>query len=57
MKKMELCGVCAAMLRKEANVKKIGGGVDNKVTCSKCGRRRYGATYEVEKRGEAHEKR
>jgi len=47
MKKMELCGACAAKLREEAEVKKVGGGVDNKVTCSKCGRRRYGAIYEV----------
>lgn len=47
MKKMELCGACAAKLREEAEVNKVGGGVDNKVTCSKCGRRRYGAIYEV----------
>ncbi len=47
MKKMELCGACAAMLLEQAEVKKVGGGIDNKVTCSKCGRRRYGATYEV----------
>lgn len=50
MKKMELCGACAAMLREQAEVKKVGGGVDNKATCSKCGRRRYGATYEVGKK-------
>lgn len=47
MKKMELCGVCAAKLREEAEIKKVGGGADNKVTCAKCGRRRYGGTYEV----------
>ena len=35
---------------KKMEVKKVGGGVDNKVTCSKCGRRRYGATYEVGKK-------
>lgn len=47
MKRMELCGVCAAKLREEAEVKKVCGGVDNKVTCSKCGRRRYGVIYEI----------
>lgn len=47
MKKMELCGVCATMLREVEEVKRVGGGANNKVTRSKCGRRRYGATYEV----------
>lgn len=28
---------------------RVGGGVDHKVTCSHCGRRRYGATYTIEK--------
>ena len=50
MKKMELCGACAAMLREQAEVKKLGGRHDNKVTCTNCGRRRYGATYEVGKK-------
>lgn len=27
----------------------LNGGVDHKVTCSHCGRRRYGATYTIEK--------
>jgi hypothetical protein len=37
----DLCGRCAAMLQE--------GYVDHKVTCSHCGRRRYGATYTIEK--------
>lgn len=32
-----------------ASFKRVGGGVDHKVTCSHCGRRRYGATYTIEK--------
>lgn len=56
MKKMDLCGACAAKLGEAYNLRKVAGGVDNKVVCSNCGRRRYGGTYEVEvkrKRGEA----
>lgn len=51
-KTMELCGVCAAKLRETASVKKLAGGTNNKVSCSKCGRRRYGATYEVSRKKE-----
>lgn len=42
-----LCGACAALLRRGYSLEKISGGVDNKITCDECGRRRYGATYEV----------
>lgn len=45
----DLCGRCAAMLREGYDLKRVGGGVDHKVTCSHCGRRRYGATYTIEK--------
>jgi hypothetical protein len=52
----ELCGECAALLREGFDVKRVGGGVDNKITCSNCGRRRYGATYEVSVRKRPPEK-
>lgn len=55
MKKLDLCGACAAKLGEAYSLRKIAGGVDNKVVCSNCGRRRYGGTYEVgakRKRGE-----
>lgn len=45
--KRTLCGTCAELLRRGYDLKKIAGGVDNKITCDKCGKRRYGATYEV----------
>ena len=45
----DLCGRCAAMLQEGYDLKRVGGGVDHKVTCSHCGRRRYGATYTIEK--------
>ena len=50
-KKYDLCGKCAAELREGYKLSRVAGGVDNKITCSNCGRRRYGATYELEKKG------
>lgn len=47
MKKLDLCGACAAKLGEAYSLRKIAGGVDNKVICSNCGRRRYGGTYEL----------
>lgn len=57
MKTVDLCGACAAKLGTAYSVRKIAGGVDHKVTCAECGRRRYGGTYEVapKKKGEQHE--
>lgn len=46
-KKHDLCGACAEQLKEGYSLKKISGGVSNKVTCSHCGKRRYGATYEL----------
>ncbi len=47
MKTLALCGACAAKLGHGYDVRKVAGGVDNKVTCDECGRRRYGGTYEL----------
>ncbi len=47
MKKMELCGKCAALMADAYELRKVAGGADNKVTCANCGRRRYGGTYET----------
>lgn len=49
----DLCGRCAAMLQEGYDLKRVGGGVDHKVTCSHCGRRRYGATYTIEKQSKS----
>ena len=46
----DLCGKCAAELRAAGGeIKRIAGRVDQKVTCARCGRRRYGASFEVKK--------
>ena len=49
-KKYELCMACAQKMKEGYALKKISGGVNNKVTCSHCGLRRYGATYELTKK-------
>lgn len=49
----DLCGKCAAMLREGYDLKRVAGGVDHKVACSHCGKRRYGATYAIEKKSKS----
>lgn len=55
MKRMDLCVPCAAKLGTAYTVHKVAGGVDKKITCAECGRRRYGGTYEVSKEVKRHE--
>ena len=47
MKTLDLCGVCAAKLGETYPMLKVAGGVNNKIFCTECGRRRYGGSYEV----------
>ena len=49
MKELELCVPCAELLKEGYTVKKLKSGVNKKVTCENCGRRRFGAVYAVEK--------
>lgn len=45
-KRLELCRPCAEALRAEGKVlRPIRHGIDNKVSCARCQRRRYGITY------------
>lgn len=53
-KNVDLCGKCAALLREGFDLKQVAGGVNNKITCSNCGRRRYGATYELKKKSKSN---
>lgn len=50
--KIDLCLPCTTVLQDEFILKRVAGGIDNKITCARCRRRRYGATYEIEKRKE-----
>ncbi len=47
MKQADLCGRCAALFDEHYKLTRISGGRENKVTCEKCGKRRYGGTYEI----------
>ncbi|MEA4934252.1 MAG: hypothetical protein VB071_11855 [Lawsonibacter sp.] len=49
-KLVELCGLCAVKMQESYQVKRVSGGVNNKITCSNCGRRHYGAKYTLEKK-------
>ena len=52
-KTMDLCRPCACAIEAEGEYTchPAGGGVDNKVQCERCGRRRYGMTYRLEEKG------
>lgn len=47
MSEMDLCRPCAELMREGYELKKTKGGVNNKITCAGCGKRRYGSTYEA----------
>lgn len=48
-KQLDLCRPCAEVLKAEwKQLRPVRHGVDNKVSCARCQRRRYGSTYEME---------
>jgi len=47
MTTIDLCTPCAELLREGYALKMVKRGINNKITCGHCNRRRYGATYEV----------
>lgn len=51
IKAATLCSRCAAVLAQGYIVKRVAGGVDNKVTCEQCGKRRYGGEFEIWRKG------
>ncbi len=49
-KDIDLCRPCACALEAEGRIlTPVRKGVDLKVTCERCKRRRYGMTYALEK--------
>ena len=46
-KTADLCGACIDKMAEGYILARIAGGVNNKITCACCGRRRYGATSEL----------
>ena len=53
---MDLCRPCACAIEDEGkyHCRPVKGGVDNKVVCEKCGRRRYGMTYRLEEKSKSN---
>lgn len=50
-KELQLCGTCLALYKESYKCTKVAGGVDNKITCDHCKKRRYGGTYAIERKG------
>ncbi len=50
-RKIDLCGPCAVLMGEAYDLRRVAGGVNHKVTCGRCGKRRYGATYELVPKG------
>lgn len=46
-KTADICGGCVDKMAEGYILTRIAGGVNNKITCACCGKRRYGATYEL----------
>lgn len=51
--KRQLCYPCLIRLEEAGkhNIKHIEGGKNQKITCYKCKRRRFGAVYDVTRKG------
>lgn len=45
-KTVELCTPCLLIMLEERKYQLAEGGVNKKITCERCERRRYGAIYE-----------
>ena len=50
MKTIELCGACAAKVQEGYKLTQLPRPVNNKIFCGLCMRKRYGATYQIEKK-------
>jgi hypothetical protein len=53
MQQMTLCGKCAELMREQFLVKTVSRGINNKIDCQNCKRRRYGGTFAVEAKKKA----
>lgn len=48
-KEIELCTPCAEKMKDGYRLQQLPRPVNNKITCSMCGKRRFGATYVASK--------
>lgn len=49
-KTIELCTPCSVKMAEGYRLARLSRPSDLKITCALCGRRRYGAVYEMEKK-------
>lgn len=49
-RKKDLCRPCAELAREKYNLTTLTVGVNRKITCEMCHRRRYGSLYELRKK-------
>ncbi len=54
-RELDLCVPCSIKLGTSYTVSKLSGGINHKVKCAECGRRRYGGTYEISAKKRAPE--
>lgn len=50
MKRIELCGQCAAKMAEGYRLRQLPRAVSQKVFCGLCQRKRYGASYQIERK-------
>lgn len=51
MKTLDLCGTCAAILQDKFKLtQQLPRPANNKIFCAQCRRKRFGGTYQVEKK-------
>lgn len=55
MRTIDLCGCCAAKMADGYKLTQLPRPANNKIICGLCQRKRYGATYQLEKKAPRHE--
>lgn len=50
MKKIDLFGICAAKMAEGYKLTQLPRPANNKIFCGHCQRKRYGASYQMEKK-------
>ena len=50
MKTIDLCGECAAKMQDGYKLVQLPRPANNKIFCGHCQRKRYGASYQMEKK-------
>lgn len=49
---LDLCRPCMEAMKRAYPLVQVGAGINRKITCRNCGRRRYGGAYKIAAKGE-----